>query len=285
MSTFRLSKLQKWILKEALVRTGIHSQEARSFFGKEYPDRYSRNFLYAYEVEKIDKNKIIKKSEKMREWNYETRQYEVVDKENYYIRSDLITTPAIEATISRCFKNLVKKDLLYRLSDFGNYYQKGSVISPRLGDVMKNFGGKPVFLPDNYGKYFLTEKGYVNAKNILIDQTFLNAKESATRCNVDNVKNNTAGANIINFKDYQDKVSVIIKEAISFFMPRKEPSPEKQQKTFELKMLLNQFTGEFTVDAIRKVCCSECQKKIDQFAIKCGLDKLQALKKEIEEMS
>ena len=108
MSKERLSKLQKWILKQCLKNTSIHRKEIREFWGKKLAPSYAnRGEVCEEEIE----SKMLDKSD----FNPQTYQHPAGDGRTYNVyvpKEELISTEAIEASISRSIKNLLEKDLL-----------------------------------------------------------------------------------------------------------------------------------------------------------------------------
>lgn len=138
MSKERLSKLQKWILNRCLENKGggIVREEIREFFGKKLPPkRHSiealRESTFGTEGEKFD-------------W----------DGRYYTPKKELISTRSIEASISRSFNNLIKREFLTK-----KYH---------------------------YGQCFLTEKGFLRVNertNCNIVNTYKNYVDTINKAN------------------------------------------------------------------------------------------------------
>ena len=102
----RLSKLQKWILTRCLENKtqGITRSEAREFFGKKLPPKRHLSEAIGEDIDR-------KKGEKF-DWNG-----------RYYTpKKELVSTRSIEASISRSFNNLIKRELLTKKYHFGQHY-------------------------------------------------------------------------------------------------------------------------------------------------------------------
>jgi len=106
MAEERLSKLQKWILTRCLENKtwGITRDEVREFFGKKLPPK-----RHLSEAMNEDING--KKGEK---FNWNGRYYTP--------KKELVSTRSIEASISRSFGNLMKRELLTEKHHFGQHY-------------------------------------------------------------------------------------------------------------------------------------------------------------------
>lgn len=100
MSKERLSKLQKWILEKCLKDINISRDKAREFYGK----RFSPKGRY-----KWARFSIRKEQERFFDNNKGTGRIQ-----EYKPKKEFMTTRAVEATISRTFRNLVGKGYLVR---------------------------------------------------------------------------------------------------------------------------------------------------------------------------
>lgn len=264
--TKRLSKLQRWILTKCLEEVPYHRNTTRDFFGKRFsPSEINRRIIsiggdLEQNAKRIlgdeYKELVVKKEGSFRVWNFETQIHETKVSPYYTIKEELCSSRAEEATISRTLKNLVDKGLLKQ--------------------------------PEKWGAYFLTEEGFTTANKVLVSDTTVN-KCLTDRTNVNErlddpttVNTTARGANKLTFEEYQIKANAYLSQRAKFFEPRKEASPEKQQKVFELKTKLNEFQRKFNPDAISAVCCEFCQKKIEELANECGKSDLEELKKQIE---
>ncbi|MBA7579851.1 hypothetical protein ES695_19520 [Candidatus Atribacteria bacterium 1244-E10-H5-B2] len=102
----RLSKLQKWILNRCLENkgNGISRDESREFFGKRLPPKRHlcealHESTFGTEGEKFD-------------WNG-----------RYYTpKKELISTRSIEASVSRSFNNLIKREFLTEKYHYGQCF-------------------------------------------------------------------------------------------------------------------------------------------------------------------
>ena len=111
MSKERLSKLQKWILKTCYERNSINKYELRKFFGKRFhPGRRKLRFEDLPSL-------LVNEEENKKYFNYSDKTLAdgTILKNHYFSRKkELISTRAIEATITRTLKNLTQKELLIR---------------------------------------------------------------------------------------------------------------------------------------------------------------------------
>jgi hypothetical protein len=170
MAKERLSKLQKWILKECLERGYLRGNEAREYFGKRYPGskRHPKTFPKRdFNLAKVEeaRERIFGKDHKddaiietiiekapigycfpIYDSNFK-RVGQEYEREVYTIsiKPELIITRSEEAVISRSYKNLLNKGFLKR-------------------------NGK-------YGKYRLTEKGLVKANKFVTRDTNVSFKD------------------------------------------------------------------------------------------------------------
>ena len=138
MSKERLSKLQKWILEKCVEDLSIPRDKAREFYGKYFSPK-GRHGPLSFPVR--EEQKKFYDYDKGKGW-----------REQYRPKKEFLTTRAMEATISRTFRNLVGKGYL----------------------VKERFG------------YQLTEKGWLKV-------------------------NKNQNSEIVNFKDYKDRVDEITK--------------------------------------------------------------------------
>jgi len=232
MAKERLSKLQKWILTKCLEEGMFHRNKIREFYGKKYSPAYKDKELYESDVYKADKHMLEERGVEEKEWDFEgetfirkytgktyIRKYKVI-KEQY------ITTKAEEVTISRTFGNLKNKNLL-------------------------NAVGK-------WGRCYLSEKGFLIAKNFLVVQTF------------------------INYKEYK---KVIDEEIEKYSKPFSLGyTPEQKKKIAEYETKLKEYESKFNIKTISELCCEECLDKIVKLQKDSGVEEVKSLKQEAEEL-
>ena len=183
MSEQRLSKLQKWILEQSIKhiennKLGLDNRDCISFFGKEYMPRYKNQKLFESEwkYSKVeDKSKLDEFEGNFNVWDYQEKKWVVTTKKYFKVKNDYILSEAEQVTISRSLKNMVEKGLIWK----------------KL----------------KYDPYFLTEMG------------FLIAKETVTRCT------------ILNFKEYQLELEAIRTGNIAYVNAITAEIKEKLGKT------------------------------------------------------
>lgn len=247
MSKERFSKLQKWILKQCLKDIFLHRFIVRYFYGKRftpsYKDKKIRNWAYREGLKKegVLKEKDINAYD--RRWDAYKRKwinYKIEKKEKaWVVRDDLITTKAMEVTISRSLKSLVTKGLLIRSR--------------------------------KWGPYSLTEKGFLEVNNWVNGDPSVNDKKCRD-------KKTSLSYNA--YKAEVDKADEGRKRLRQQF----NPSPERQKKSFDFIHAKRKFDEKFSAKNIYELCCEECRKKIDKFGKDCGIEELNRLAEELNNM-
>jgi len=155
MSKKRLSKLQKWILKECLENLFFERDQAREFYGKKFSPGYNQTFGKGWE-----------KKRDMSDYELFTREYSGGYKwEGYRAKKELFSTRAVEVSISRSLKSLITKGYLMQPHKWGRLHltKKGFLKANKLAEV----GG--VISPS------------VNVKKSGNVQTFINLKTYKAR--------------------------------------------------------------------------------------------------------
>jgi hypothetical protein len=191
----------------------------------------------------------IKKEElKFYDSRTEMREWYNWEKKKHEPRSYTILTPKSELVSTKAEQVSITRS-------FKNLEKKGFITRPR-----------------KWGSWQLTEKGFLIAKKWEPGVTFLN------------------------FKDYCDKLQeleqarekryskMIASMGGSMDMGMDE-NPERTEKVERLRAKAKQYQETFTSEAIFKLCCDECQKKIMEFQKECGIEEVNALTKEIESYS
>jgi hypothetical protein len=224
MTTQRLSKLQKWILTKALEDIPYGRNTTREFFGKRFsPSKKDKEFEW-YKKDRLtekEKETLLETKEiEKRQWNWEKQTWEN-NKVTITLPKDIfVSTKAEEVVISRSLKNLVSKGILEQ--------------------------------PRKWGTYHLTQEGFVIANKCHDESTIVNEKGASAQSvnkslpgetNVNKRSGVTPIVNIIprpwkllNYKEYLSKIEEYESKRSAFFKSYTPPSPEKQQKMFELKM-------------------------------------------------
>lgn len=126
----RLSKLQKWILEKCLKEGTIWRGTIREFFGKKFSEKpkWYRDVVFDYHKE--GKKLFDKEGLDINDYEFFIARNGVGDEfDAYRPKKEKCSTRSIEATISRSLKKLIVKELLTQ--------------------------------PKKYGKYRLTEKGFL----------------------------------------------------------------------------------------------------------------------------
>jgi len=148
MAKERLSKLQKWILKYCLKNLNIHYRDVFEFFGKKFTKEKPRTVGEGYEFEKYHGENY------MNEYNIEK-----IERKSTY--------PGYEDSVWRGYEITVKKELCITNSE-------KAIISRSL----KNLATKGFLIQSKkWGKYILTEEGFLKANNYLDEKNFVSFKE------------------------------------------------------------------------------------------------------------
>jgi len=230
MSKERLSKLQKWILTKCLEGGMFDRNKIREFYGKKYPPSYKDKELYESDVYKADKHMLEERGVEEKEWDFELNTYirkytgKTYIRKYKVIKEQFITTKAEEVAISKTFRNLKNKNLL-------------------------NPVGK-------WGRCYLSEKGFLIAKNFLDVQTF------------------------VNYKEYK---KVIDEEIEKYSKPFSLGyTPEQKKKIAEYETKLKEYESKFNIITISELCCEECLDKIVKLKKDSGFEEIKELEQETE---
>jgi len=234
MAKERLSKLQKWILTKCLEGEMIHRNEIRGFYGKKYQPSYKDKELSWVDVDRADKHMLEEREVEENEWDFELRTFtgKTYIRKYKFIKEQYITTKAEEVIISRTLKSLKNKCLLEQINKWGSYY--------------------------------LTEKGFLIAKNSPGAETFVNYKE---------------------YKETIDQIKAEEKKRDQAYVNSfKEPSEEYQKKRLELKAKLKDYESKFHLYSVINICCSECKVEIEKFQKKSGIEEVKKIKEELDSL-
>jgi hypothetical protein len=149
MAKERLSKLQKWILNRCLENKtqGITRDEIREFFGKRFSPKKTE-YPWGDEERKY--------------FNWDTREYPNGHKQElFWAKPELRSTRSIEASISRSFNNLIKRELLTKKYHFGQHFLTEAGFlkvnrkeNPRIVNTYENYVNAINKANEEMGKYY-----------------------------------------------------------------------------------------------------------------------------------
>ncbi len=120
-----------------------------------------------------------------------------------------------------------------------------------------------------WGTYNLTKKGFLKANKLAEVGGVLSPS--------------------LNFKAYKAKVNEIeeqrrkaAEESSKRLRQQLNPSPERQKKLFEFKKLNDEYIKKFCVENVFGLCCEECKGKIKEFQVKCNVEELKRVGRELD---